>query len=51
MYSTSKNNKAPGEDIIVVELIKHGGEAQVDAMYKLIRTIWETEKMPESWKL
>ena len=20
-------------------------------MYKLIRTIWETEKMPESWKL
>jgi len=23
----------------------------VDAKYKLIRTIWETEKMPERWKL
>jgi sorting nexin-29 len=26
-------------------------ERMVDEMYKLIRTIWETEKMPERWKL
>jgi len=35
----------------VAELIKYGGKALVDAMYKLIRTIWETKKMPERWKL
>ena len=39
------------EKNIVAELIKHGGEALVDAVHKLIRMIWETEKMPERWKL
>jgi hypothetical protein len=34
-------------------MIKYGGEELLDAMYecKLITAIWETVKMPESWKL
>ena len=47
----TKNYKGTGVDNIVAELIKHGGEALVDAVHKLIRTVWETEKMPEGWKL
>jgi sorting nexin-29 len=31
--------------------MKYGGKELLDAMYKLIRTIWERERMPESWKL
>jgi hypothetical protein len=44
----TKNNRAPGEDNIAAQLIKYGGKELLDAMYKLIRTIWETERMPES---
>jgi hypothetical protein len=44
----TKNNRAPGEDNIAAELIKYGGKELLDAMYKLIRMIRETERMPES---
>jgi hypothetical protein len=45
----TQNNRAPGEDNTAAELIKYGGKELLDAMCKLI--IWETEKMPVSWKL
>jgi hypothetical protein len=45
-----KNNRAPEEDNVAVELIKYGGTDIIDAIHKLI-IIWELECMPECWKI
>jgi hypothetical protein len=39
----TKHNKAPGEDGITTELMKHG-EGIIEPIYKLISMIWTTEK-------
>jgi sorting nexin-29 len=44
-----RNNRAPEEDTIVVELIKYGGEGEMDAVHRLIKLIWTTENMPQEW--
>jgi len=44
-----RNNRAPGEDTIIAELIKYGGEGVMDAVQELIKLIWITESMPQEW--
>jgi len=44
-----KNNKSPGESNIVAELLKNGGETIKSEIWKMIKVIWETKKMPVEW--
>jgi hypothetical protein len=44
-----KTNRAPGEDTILAELIKCGGEGIVQAIHELIKLLWTTEKIPHEW--
>ena len=50
IISSLKNNKRPGSDNIVNELIKEGGHSPWTRIYKLILKIWNTEQMPNEWK-
>jgi len=43
-----ENNTVPGEETIVAELIKYGGDGIV-AFHELIKLIWTTENMPQEW--
>jgi hypothetical protein len=45
-----RNNKAPGPDNIISELIKEGGQQLKHRIFILILKIWEKEVIPTDWK-
>jgi hypothetical protein len=45
-----KNIRAPGEDIITVELIKESSKCLWKNIYQLIVSVWEKEVMSEEWQ-
>ena len=45
-----KNNKAPGPDNIISELIKEGGPKLKHRIRMLILKIWEKEELPADWE-
>lgn len=46
-----KNGKAPGPDKIPPEAMKASSEVTADIMSELIRYIWDSEKVPEEWRV
>jgi hypothetical protein len=45
-----KSYKSPGFDQIPAELIQAGGETLHSEINKLIKLIWNKEKLPPQWK-
>jgi hypothetical protein len=40
---------SPGVDEIQAEILKYGGEAVREQVYRLVRDIWINERTPEEW--
>ena len=45
-----KRSKAPGEDQIVVEMIRAGGEIALRKIHELFNAVLRTETVPKEWK-
>jgi hypothetical protein len=43
------NKRAPGEDFIVAELFKNGRQSLLEALHKIIVSIWKKKVMLEEW--
>jgi hypothetical protein len=42
--------KSPGIDQMLGELIKAGGNTSGSEVFKLIKSVWNKEKLPQQWK-
>ena len=47
-----RNGKSAGDDRIVSELLKNGGdlEAMIDWLWELLQMVWMTRQVPSEWK-
>ena len=45
------NNRAPGEENLVIELFKYRGKSLENKLHRLICHIWEEEVMLEDWNM
>ena len=45
-----KNGKAAGDDRVVAELVKKGGETMVDWLLELIQEVRRVGRVPQEWK-
>ena len=45
-----KNGRSPGEDEVVAEMLKSGGEATVEWLFDILREVWRTRRVPVEWK-
>ena len=48
--SQMKSSKAPGEDQIVAEMIRAGGEIALRKIQELFNAVLRTETVPKEWK-
>ncbi len=44
-----KNGKASGVDEVIAEVLKHGGEGMMMALFVLCREVWGKEQVPKEW--
>ena len=45
-----QNGKAAGEDEIVAEMQKNGGEVMFDWLLEILQEVWRTKQLPSEWK-